>query len=152
MIAMKSLLLATAILSLSVGAAFAGEGNGNPFPFAASGAMVADMPLTPQQQTGTTPMMTKNPPNSVPQGKTAMASATRQYGSVSFTAGAGVLPTNGSQGAVQTADSLPPGFQNGTVAYEQAASVQRHLAQQDRAATQRAYARAPVPLPSGTRG
>ena len=149
---MKSLLLATAILSLSVGAAFAGEGNGNPFPLAASGGLVADMPLTPEQQTGTTPMMTKNPPNSVPQGPTAMASATRQYGSVPFAAGHTVLPTNGSQGAVQTANSLPPSFENGTVPYQQAGSVQRYLAQQDRAATQRAYATVPAPLPSGTRG
>jgi hypothetical protein len=149
---MKSLLLATAILSLSVGAAFAGEGNGNPFPFAASGALVADMPLTPEQQTGQTPMMTKNPPNSVPHGQTAMAGAIRQYGSVPFAAGDAVLPTNGSQGVVQTANSLPPGFENGTVPYEQAASVQRYLAQQDRAATQQAYANSPAPLPSGTHG
>lgn len=39
-----------------------------------------------------------------------------------------VLPANGSEGAVQTAASLPSGFSDGTVAYAQAQSVARYLA------------------------
>jgi hypothetical protein len=41
-----------------------------------------------------------------------------------------VLPPNGSEGAVQSANSLPPGFSAGTPAYDTAASVQRYFAAQ----------------------
>ena len=47
--------------------------------------------------------------------------------SVPVTAG-GVLATNGSEGPVQSANSLPVGFANGTPAYEYAQSVQRAFA------------------------
>ena len=40
------------------------------------------------------------------------------------------LPAVGSEGAVQTANSLPKGFENGTVAFTQAQSVDRWFAQQ----------------------
>ena len=40
------------------------------------------------------------------------------------------LPENGSEGPVQTANSLPRGFENGTVAYMEAQSVNRWFAQQ----------------------
>jgi hypothetical protein len=39
-----------------------------------------------------------------------------------------VLPSNGSEGAVQTANSLPPGFTLGTPEYNYAQSVQRYFA------------------------
>lgn len=42
-----------------------------------------------------------------------------------------VLPIGGSESAVQTAASLPRGFSDGTVAYAQAQSVRRYLAEQD---------------------
>ncbi len=38
-----------------------------------------------------------------------------------------VLPVNGSEGAVETANSLPRGFETGTVAYAQAQSVQNWM-------------------------
>ena len=44
--------------------------------------------------------------------------------------GGQVLPPNGSEGIVQTANSLPVGFANGTPAYEYAQSVQRYFAAQ----------------------
>ena len=40
----------------------------------------------------------------------------------------GILQPNGSEGIVQTANSLPPGFMNGTPQYEYAQSVQRYFA------------------------
>ena len=46
---------------------------------------------------------------------------------VSMTQGP-VLATNGGEGIVQTANSLPPGFAAGTPAYEYAQSVQRFYA------------------------
>jgi hypothetical protein len=45
--------------------------------------------------------------------------------------GGQVLPPNGSEGIVQTANSLPPGFAIGTPAYEYAQSVQRYFAAQE---------------------
>ncbi|MBV9653148.1 MAG: hypothetical protein JOZ42_01155 [Acetobacteraceae bacterium] len=55
--------------------------------------------------------------------------------SVPVTAGDGLLlPTVGSEGPVQSASSLPHGFSEGTVAYEQAESVARFLAQSDQRA------------------
>ena len=39
-----------------------------------------------------------------------------------------VLQPNGSEGIVQTANSLPPGFLNGTPEYQYAQSVQRYFA------------------------
>ena len=40
------------------------------------------------------------------------------------------LPENGQNGPVQTANSLPVGFENGTAAYQYAQSVNRFFAQQ----------------------
>ncbi len=56
------------------------------------------------------------------------------------------LPENGQNGAVQTANSLPAGFENGTVAYAQAQSVDRWYAQQ---ADHRFAALHPVTSPHG---
>jgi hypothetical protein len=40
-----------------------------------------------------------------------------------------VLPPNGSEGIVQSANSAPPGFMNGTPEYAYAQSVQRYFAE-----------------------
>ena len=44
--------------------------------------------------------------------------------------GPNAVPMTGSQGGVETANSLPRGFQEGTVAYAQARSIQRYFAAQ----------------------
>lgn len=141
-------LIAAAILALSAGTALAGEGAGNPFPFSAPNGAVADVPVAVQQMTGQTPLLTKNPPNSVPYGWRDMTTAMRQYATAPIMGG-NVLPTNGSQGAVQTANSLPSGFEAGTVPYEQAQSVQRYLAQQNAGVPHQSYAQ--VRHPAGLR-
>ncbi len=106
---MKITILAVAgALSLIAGTAFAGEGNGNPFPFQGTAQIVGNSVANDTGSQGT-------PSFSGP--------------SVVVTAG-GTLPTNGSQSVVQTANSLPRGFENGTVAYAQAESVSRYLVAQ----------------------
>ena len=147
---MKFLLIAASVLTLSAGAAFAGEGNGEPFPLS-GGQPVADIPTNVIQMTGQTPMMTKMPPNSVPYGRTAMATAIRQYTNVPVTTG-DVLPTTGSQAPLQTANSLPPNFEDDTVAYEQAESVQHYLAQHGAGSASQAHAQTPQPVRNGTHG
>ena len=105
----KLIIIATvAALSLSTTAFAEGEGNGDPFPFRA-------------------------------QPQTAYVSATADVGSQQYPAanpalsfasnGAAILPENGSNGPVQTANSLPAGFEQGTVAYMQAQSINRWYAQ-----------------------
>lgn len=42
-----------------------------------------------------------------------------------------LVPTDGGDGSAQTADSLPPGAMEGTVAYAQAQSVARYFAERD---------------------
>src|SRR5947209_5819159 len=143
---MKSLVLAVTALTLTAGAAFAGEGNGDPFPFAAGPVAVADIPTSPAQMTGQTPLLTKMPPNSVPYGTTTMAATLRQYAFVPLTRGA-LLPSDGSQGAVQAANSAPPGFQEGTAADQHADTLQRYLAQQQGGNGAQGYQRSEQALP-----
>ena len=95
-----------AALALGTAPAFAGEGRGDPFPNATSGltaifgsrAMVADtgseQPFDPAGRPGT---------------------------GLRFSAE--LLPINGSNGPVQTANSAPTGFENGTVQSIQAQRV-----------------------------
>ena len=98
--------LAFAVLMIAaapVGAAFAGESNGEPFPNYAAGDTVIANPVL--SDTG--------------------SQATPSYGpGVTVLTQGDVLPTDGSNGVLQTANSLPPGFEDGTVAYAQAQSVQ----------------------------
>ena len=54
----------------------------------------------------------------------------------------GVLQPNGSEGIVQTANSLPPGFMTGTPQYEYAQSVQQYFAAQASRAMQARVVRA----------
>ncbi len=102
---MKTLILAAAVLGLAAGAAHAGEGArmppqwnvvGNPFPYAAS------------------------------QSRTTTAAPALDTGSQAYPAadGAGAafvtgqeIPPNSSEGVMQTANSLPPGFASGEVTY-----------------------------------
>ena len=94
--------------SMIPGTAFAGEGNGDPFPFQGTAQVVASGVAS---ETGSQAYPSFTGP------------------SVFVTAGR-VLPTNGSQGVVQTANSLPRGFEHGTVAYMQAKSVESYLVAQ----------------------
>ena len=104
---MKTNLIAASLLALAMGVGVAhaeGEGNGNPFPNTEAGHfVVANQVLS---DTGS---------ESIPHfgGRTT-----------ALTQG-DLLPANGSEGAVQTANSLPVGAEEGTVAYAQAQSVQR---------------------------
>lgn len=124
-------LLAFAVLAtaaMPAGAAFAGEGNGDPFPLLQVPALVAN-PVASDAGSQAYPTFASAPLATV-------------------TAG-GTLPANGSQGPVQTANSLPSGFETGTVAYAQAQSVRRYLAQQE----PRGQAHRTAQLPgAGTRG
>lgn len=101
---MKSMFFAASILVLAMGAAQAGEGNGEPFPNTAAGSAVVSNQVSSDTGSATGPVF-------------GHATSRLVQGNV--------LPENGSAGAVQTANSLPRGFENGTVAYTQAQSIQR---------------------------
>ncbi len=101
---MKTTFIAAALLALSMGAAYAGEGNGEPFPNTAStGNVVANQVLS----------------------DTGSETAPHFGRGVTFLTQGDVLPTDGTESVVQTANSLPRSFETGTVAYAQAQSVQR---------------------------
>src|SRR5438309_8037130 len=107
---MKTLLLTAAVLGVSAGTALAASPPqynvvGNPFPMRTTMTEVVAAP--PASDTGS-------------QGYQSSAA---RY-AVAPVDGR-LLPTNGSQGIVQTANSLPPGFEQGTPAYAQAQSMRR---------------------------
>ena len=107
----KLIIVATvAALSLSTTAFAEGEGNGDPFPFRAQ-------PQTAYMNATTADVGSQQYPAANP----ALSFASN---------GAPILPENGSNGPVQTANSLPVGFEQGTVAYMQAQSINRWYAQQ----------------------
>jgi hypothetical protein len=123
----KIMIAATvAALSLTT-AAFAGEGKGDPFPFHAQFAAPARTSAYPAD-TGSNAYPAPNQALSFPQ------------------TGEALLPSYGSEGAVQTANSLPANFEVGTVAYAQAQSVKRWFAQQD---TNRRFAQMHQARPNG---
>ncbi len=97
-----TLLAAMAALTLVVAtaAAHAGEGNGEPFPFHAPGVTIFVTPQTYAADTGSAayPDLAGHPSWAVVAG------------------GTDAFPTNGSEAAVQTANSLPRGAMEGTVA------------------------------------
>ena len=104
--AMKALLLAAAtVLGLASGAAHAGEGSpmrpewnvvGNPFPYAA-----------PQSRTAAAPPALDTGSQAYPAADgTGMAFAAGQE-----------IPPNNSEGPMQTANSLPPGYAAGAVTF-----------------------------------
>lgn len=103
---MKIILVAASVLALMAGAVQAGEGNSEPFPnYASTGQAYANQVL---RDSGSEATPTYGP------GVTALTQGD-------------VLPGNGSNSIVQTANSLPQGFEDGTVAYAQARSVQRWM-------------------------
>jgi hypothetical protein len=100
---MNKILIATSVFALMMGVAQAGEGNGDPFPNRTANGIVANQVVS---DTG--------------------SQSTPTYGrGVTLLSQGDVLPTNGSNGIVQTANSLPRGFEDGTVVYAQAQSMQR---------------------------
>ena len=135
---MKCILFtAVAAFSLAGAPAFAGEGNYDPFPLGGD-PLVGSVPTRVTEQAGKTPQNTKNPPNATPGGmKNAPWRGVWPFRDVPVTTGA-VLPSNSSNGVVQTANSLPRGWAEGTPAYEYARSVSRHFAAQARLARQQA--------------
>ena len=101
-----SLVAATAAHAASGG----GAGNGDPFPFHAPGITVV------------------NPPPYADTGSIAYPDLAGRPSQVVTAGGPDGVPMTGSQAGVETANSLPRGFQDGTVAYAQQQSVQRYLA------------------------
>ncbi len=100
---MNKILIATSVFSLMLGVAHAAEGNGDPFADRTPHSVIANQVV---RDTGSESTPTYGP------------------GATVLTQG-DVLPTNGSNAIVQSANSLPSGFENGTVAYAEARSVQR---------------------------
>ncbi len=135
---MKTIFLAAAVAaSLGIAPAFAGEGNGDPFPFSAQGFTAAPQRLadTGSQAypsvAGRPGTGLQNPAGGSQQfadtGSQAYPNVSGRPGSDLPSLAGDVLPTNGSQGAVQTANSLPTRFEEGTVAYAQATRVHNWL-------------------------
>ena len=112
---MKTMILAAAILSLGA-ATFApayaeGEGNGEPFPV--SIALGQNAPSTYTYGYGHRDV-----------GSAQYPDVTGNPGSnLSALANNDVLPAQSNEAIVQTANSLPRGFEDGTVAYAQAKSI-----------------------------
>ena len=101
-----TLLAAVAILGLGLTPTFAAEGNGEPFANPVSiGTRLARPALTADTGSEQYPDVVGRPG----------ANVSRLAGDV--------LPSNGSEGIVQTANSLPRGFEEGTVQYAQAKSM-----------------------------
>ena len=106
-----TLLAAAAAFSIVTAAAHAeNEGAGDPFPFSVPGVTSATSRAYADTGSASYPDLSSRP---------------------SQIAAAGHLdavPANGSEGAIQTANSLPRGFSSGTVAEAQAQSVARFFA------------------------
>ena len=101
---------AVAGLGLAMATAHAGEGNGNPFPFRAPGLVTTTTGRAVLPGGSTDPYPFRG-------NSSAMLSD-------------GAMPMNGSEGGVETANSLPRGFEKGTAAYAQTQSMQRYRAAQ----------------------
>jgi hypothetical protein len=102
-------LSAVAALAFAVAGPALAEGNLDPFPPATDGTLAFSRPAT------------------VDTGSDAYAAASGP--AVAVTSGA-VLPSNGSNGIVQSANSLPPSWADGTSAYAYAQSVNQYFAEQ----------------------
>ena len=100
---MRYILLSSAIaLSLSTTAAFAAEGNGDPFPFRAPGVTTT--------VTGTK-LLADQPDNPFGYKAPGQVVTSQQSGAM--------MPSVGSEGAVQSANSLPAGFGDNTSQFAQ---------------------------------
>jgi len=103
---MKTFFVAAIVAtSLGLAPAMAGEGNRDPFP-SNTGNLTASVAIAPPLFADT--------------GSQAYPTQPGRPGSDLPSLAGDVLPTNGSQGIVQTANSLPAHFEEGTVAYAQA--------------------------------
>ena len=110
------------IISLAPGlGAHAGEGDGPDFPGLLQPRAVLANPTVAQTGSEAYPSIVGTSSNPVVAG--------------------GVLPANGSEGIVQSANSLPRGFANGTPAVEYAQSVERYWASRQAIGTARNVAR-----------
>ncbi len=98
-------LVAIFATSLGLAPAMAGEGNSEPFPLNA-GSFTTYTSVTASQVPDT--------------GSAAYPNFAGRPGANLPALAGDVLPSNGSEGAVQTANSLPAHFEEGTVAYAQA--------------------------------
>jgi hypothetical protein len=109
-------MFAAAVLGAGLTPAFAGEGNGEPFYNSVSiGTRLARPALAFDTGSAQYPDVVGRPGSNLP----------RLAGDV--------LPSNGSEGAVQTANSLPRGFEDGTVQYAQAKSISAWMVAHNRA-------------------
>lgn len=124
--------LAAATLA-SAPLAHAGEGNGDPFAHRMPGA-------TTPVQTGVV---------LADAGSEAMPNPVGRPGGDLPQLAGDVLPMQGSEAPVQTADSLPAGAMEGTVAYAQARQIERSLQAQAEATRRAAHARAGVAVAGG---
>lgn len=114
---MKHLFLAAAVaLSLGIAPALAGEGAGDPFPNNAS-SFTARSDAATQRYADT--------------GSAAYPNTVGRPGSSLPGLAGDLLPNNGSEAPVQTANSLPAHFEEGTVAYAQATSVRNWMLAHD---------------------
>jgi hypothetical protein len=119
---MKRMLLAMAtIATMAASLAAHAEGNGPDFPGLLQPHGVLANPTVAQSGSEAYPVAVGTTLNPVVAG--------------------GVLPTNGSEGVVQTANSLPREFANGTPAFEYAQSVERYWAARSPAGSARIAAR-----------
>lgn len=101
--------VAVAVLSLLAGPVLAeSEGNGDPFPFQAGVQATAGRPFATETGSAAYPRIT---------GHSTQPSALAR-----------LEPASGNEAILQTASSLPRGFDNGSVASTQARSVNRYLA------------------------
>ena len=117
---MKTTILA-AVTALSITAAAAhaeSEGAGDRFAFSTPGVTV----VGPQLYADT--------------GSAAYLDLRGHPSRIMTAGGSDEVPVTGSEGTVQTANSLPRGFVEGTAAYAQNRSVQRNLAEQAARLTQ----------------
>lgn len=130
-----TLLAAAAMLALSAAApAFAGEGQGSPFPFSAPG--VTETTGSQFASAGSEAYPNRDV------GSEAYPSVAGLPGSDLSVVADGQLSGNGNEASVQTANSLPSGFEVGTAAYAYAQSVNRYFAGQTQRSSNAYAARA----------
>ncbi len=131
---MKNIMLAV-ITALGIGAsslnpAFAGEGNGEPFDNNQAVLSTRTTDPFPTRSYAGPDVGSNQYPHVAGRPGTNLTALDNE-----------VLPTNGSEGPVQTANSLPRGFEEGTVAYAQAQSVHNWMMAHSGAAASRVAGR-----------
>jgi len=129
-----TILAAVAAMSLGLAPAMAGEGNGEPFPNNAGSLTIHTVLAAPQV---------------ADTGSAGYPNFAGYVGSNLPALAGNVLPSNGSQGAVQTANSLPAHFEEGTVAYAQANRIHNWMLAHARRSTPTYAAVSSVHTPGG---